>query len=119
MVTQETRLERERALPSKPCSSLPFPNAKNHCSSSVLSSPFLGNERFREKRLYPCVETRRGTVALLLLMLWPLGVQVGEVAQVLVAVEQQVQVPADLRPESLSFNPQLILSVYSLNSLTL
>ena len=45
-------------------------------------------------------------------MLWPLGVQVGEVAQVLVAVEQQVQVPADLRPESLSFNPQLILSIY-------
>ena len=85
----------------------------------MLSSPFLGNERFREKRLYPCVEIRRGTVVLLLLMLRPLGVQVGGVAQVLVAVEHQVQVPADLRPESLSFNPQLILSVYSLNSLIL
>ena len=85
----------------------------------MLSSPFIGNERFREERLYPCVKTRRGTVALLLLMHRPLGVQVGEVAQVLVAVEHQVQVPADLRLESLSFNPQLILSVYSLNSLTL
>ena len=52
-------------------------------------------------------------------MLRLLGVQIGEVARVLVAVEQQVQVPADLRPEPLSFNPQLILSVNSLNSLIL